>query len=167
MCKKITNIIINGKATEARQLKKIMSAIGNDKILIEKGGYIFMVLINENCCNLGIQPYQINGERKFHYELNMPEDNRLMTGFINTNHSVTLLIKATAELCDNGLSQDQKEYFYEAYVKFARFLMAYGFPSHFEIDMLTGSLLKETGIMNNVPLNIKELGALPIIYPQK
>ena len=157
----ITNIIINGAKSSPKETEKIILAMSNDNILQEKGGYLFIVSISGDCCTLGIQPYHINGERKYHYEIEMPEDEFMLTGFINSNRSLTLLFKVTPEKYKQGLSTEEKASFSEVFIRFARFLMEYSFPENFEIDLVTKSLLVSAGIVEKEPLTIKELGDLP------
>ena len=157
----ITNIIVNGTPTSPRKIKKNISAMSDEDILQEKGGYLFMVSISEDCCTLGIQPYQIDGERKYHYELEMPEDEFMLTGFINTNRSLTLLFKLTPEKYKQGLSVEEKKSFREVFIRFGRFLMEYDFPGNFEIDLVTKSLLVSADIIEKEPLTVKELANLP------
>ena len=158
----ITDIIVNGTPTSPRKIKKIISAMSNENILQEKGGYLFMVSITGYCCTLGIQPYQIGGERKYHYEIEMPEDEFMLTGFINSNRSLTLLFKLTPEKYKQGLSAEENASFREVFIRFARFLLEYNFPENFEIDFITQSLLVSAGMADKEPLTIKELGGLPI-----
>ena len=158
----ITDIIINGAQTNQRETKKIISAISNNNILQKKGGYLFMIAINGECCTLGIQPYQIDGERKYHYEIEMPEDAFMLTGFINTNRSLTLLFKLTPEKYKAGLSAEEKNSYREVFIRFARFLLEYSFPADFEIDLVTNSLLTSAGIIDKEPLTIKDLSVLAL-----
>ena len=158
----ITDIIINGKASNPSATKKIISAISDSNILQKKGGYLFMMSISGDCCNLGIQPYQIDGERKYHYEIEMPEDAFMLTGFINSNRSLTLLFKLTPEKYKAGLSQEEKNAYREVFIKFARFLLEHGFPEDFEIDLVTNSLLTSAGIIDNGPQTVEELSALTL-----
>ena len=162
MCSKITDIIINEKPTKLSEFRKIILAISNPDILAEKGGYLFMVLINGSCCNVGIQPYHINGERQYHYDMVMPENEFLLTGFINANCSLTILFKMTPEKYKTGLTVDEKASFREVFIRFARLLLEYNFPEDFEIDIVTRSLLVSAGIVNAEPLTVKELGELKI-----
>ena len=157
----ITDIIVNGTSTSPREIKKIISAISDDNTLQKKGGYLFMVSISGDCCTLGIQPYQIGGERKYHYEMEMPKDDFMLTGFVNTNRSLTLLFKLTPEKYKQGLSVEEKKSFREVFIRFARFLLEYKFPENFEIDVVTNSLLVSAGIVDKEPLTVKELGDLP------
>ncbi len=158
----ITDVIINGKATSSCKLRNIISAMSDNNILQQKGGYIFMVSIHDASCTLGIQPYQIAGERKYHYELEMPDDELMLTGFINTNRSLTLLFKLTPEKYKQGLSNEEKASFRKVFIKFARLLLEYDFPDTFEIDFVTQSLLVSAGIIDSEPLTVKELGDIEL-----
>jgi len=160
MCGEITKVMVNGKTTSPPAFKKIIAAMSNEQILREKGGYLFMVLIRGGCCYLGIKPYQINGERTHHYELDMPQDEQLLTGFINPNRSLTLLFKTTPEKCKNGFTTDEKADFRESFIQFARFLLKNGFPADFEVDSITQDLLVEADIINETTLTVGALGAL-------
>ncbi|MDA3797945.1 MAG: hypothetical protein PF692_02575 [Kiritimatiellae bacterium] len=162
MRSEITDIIVNEKPTRLSKFRKIISAISNPDILAEKGGYLFMVLIDGSCCNLGIQPYQINGERQYHYNMLMPENEFLLTGFINVNCSLTILFKVTPEKYKAGLSAYEKASFREVFIRFARLLLENNFPEDFEIDIVTRSLLLRAGIVNTEPSTVKELGELEI-----
>ena len=156
----ITDIIINGASITPPEIKKIISAMSDTNILQQKGGYLFMVSINNNCCTLGIQPYQIDGERKYHYELEMPEDDFMLTGFINSNRSLTLLFTLTPEKYKEGLSKEEKRSFRKVFIKFALLLLEYEFPGSFEIDIVTQSLLISADIVNKEPLTVKDLSEL-------
>ena len=160
MHSKIKKIIINGNPAKPCEVRKIISSISDKNILIEKGGYLFTVLISGDCCNLGILPYQIDGTRKYHFELDMPADELILTGFINTNNSITLLFKLTPEKYKRGLSPKEKSAFKEAFYRFFCFLLEYGFPGNFEIDTVTQDLLTSSGILKTAPHTAEELVSL-------
>ena len=84
----------------------------------------------------------------------------LLTGFINTNNSITVLFKLTSEKYKRGLSPEEKSAFKEAFCRFFCFLLEYGFPGNFEIDTVTQSLLISLGILNKAPHTAEELVSL-------
>ncbi len=161
----IKKVTVNGESTAPNELRKMLTAMCDKRILMEKGGYLFSVSITTDHCVLGIQPYQIHGERKYHYDLNMPMNKWLLTGFINSTQSISIIFKPTSGMYKNGLSEEEKNSFYEVYIKFARFLIEHGFSNNFEIDFATKLLLTETGILEESPGEIGELARLPAKRP--
>jgi hypothetical protein len=156
----IKKVILNGKKTRKSIIKQAVSALHNKTIIAEKGGYLFKVHIQNHHLHIGIVPYYINGQRAHHYDIEITEHKYTLTGFINSNKSISLLVKLTQEEYKKGLSLEDKTRFHETYIRFALFLLEYGYPESTEIDMVTRMLLKELELSKEIPTTIKELGNL-------
>lgn len=156
----IKKVILNKKKTSAKGLKQVVYALSSKTILAEKGGFLFKVFIENDELHFGIVPYFINGHRTHHYEVQVVDNKYTLSGFINSNESISLLIKLTPEEFKNGLTQEDKMIFYETYQRFALFLVEHGYPENTELDKVSQLLLNELEILPRIPTTISELGHL-------
>jgi hypothetical protein len=154
----ITRILLNQEEKQAGELKSIMKALSNRKILIEKSGYLFNSSIKDNCLCIGILPYFVNGERTHHYDIELPVQGKcILYGFINSNTMLALLFKPDKETYYNGFQPEMAEVFRDNYVRLARFFIENGFPGKFELDLVTKCLFEEANMFTDVPSTVKEL----------
>ncbi|MCG8571463.1 MAG: hypothetical protein MJB14_15115, partial [Spirochaetes bacterium] len=130
-------ITLNGKSSSEKEMKKIIPVLSNPAILTEKGGYLFKAIIHSDHIFLGLVPYMINNQRMNHYDLVIPDDPYRLTGFINSNCSLTIIMEVSAEYNKIGLTELQKYHFARSYIEFCEFLIHFGFNPDFELNIVT------------------------------
>lgn len=148
----ITEVVINKKVIAPKKVRKMITAMGDHKVIAAKGGYIFNVSFQESIIILGVLPYFIHGQRTRHYDIEMPEDYYKLFGFINSNGSMDLMFKVSRAEYKTGLSVETKQQFAENCIDFAKFLVEYGFPQDCIINQVTVALMTEIGIILDPPI---------------
>jgi hypothetical protein len=147
----ITECVVNGKATAFKKVRKMITAMGDHRIIAEKGGYIFSASLQKPTLILGILPYFINGHRTRHYDIDMPEDRYMLVGFVNANGTLDLMFKVSRAEYKAGLSKATKQKFAEKCISFAAFIIDHGFPEDCTINQVTVCLMTEIGIVLQTP----------------
>jgi len=154
----ISRVILNKQKKKPGELKSIIAALSDRDMLVEKSGYLFNSSINGNCLCLGILPYFIDGERTYHYDIELPEIGKcILLGFINSNEALTLLFKPEKNTYTDSFLPGMAELFRDNYVRLARFLIENGFPADFQLDLVTKCLFDETKMFKDIPATVKEL----------
>lgn len=141
--KNITEFIVNGKVTSPKQLRKIVTAMGDANIIAVKGGYIFNVSFQDATMVLGVMPYLIHGQRTRHYDIKMPEDRYMLVGFINSNGTLDLMFKVSRAEYRAGLSDETKQHYADRCITFATIMLEYGLPEHCIINPITVAIMAE------------------------
>lgn len=148
----INKIILNRDLIANKEIKRIISSLADKSILTAKGGFLIKSTVIGSVIHLAVIPYQIDGERTYHYNMIMPENAEyILTGFINSNLSLTLII-------DNKkykeLNRVQKKEFLIQYVLLSKFLIENGFNKNFSLDVITlqviNNLTEKKNYMNNI-----------------
>ena len=157
----VNNICLNGEQTSARKMEHVVAAICDPDILVEKGGFIFSVQIAPPNVRLGLVPYQIAGERQYHYHLELPENDCTLTGFFGANGRVEILIKIPTSHPGGPFTPPQVARYRTAYIDFAQFLLAHGFLPNTRLEETTRMMLTELGCFEHPPATIGELAGRP------
>ena len=153
----IDKIVLNELETSTDEFRSVVSALCNKTVLVEKGGFLFSALIKENTLYIGILPYFIEGERAYHYNINLPEEKHILIGFINSNASIDIYFKLTKEEMENGIDEELLTYFRQSYISFCKILIEHGFEEDLPFGPLTINVFKETALFPNIPKNIKQV----------
>jgi hypothetical protein len=159
----IQEIVTNGKRASEEELRTLVSALSDRNIITEKGGFIFKSRIDGEKFNFGVLPYVIEGERTHHYDIDIGGSKFNLIGFINSNLSMTILIKLDFEDCKKGLSEEDKKLFVRQYSALAEFLLKYGFPTNFKLDQISGDLLVEAGLAKNNVDRVADLSKIETV----
>ena len=158
----ISTVILNEKPASSEELKKIVTALCDKKIIVEKGGFLFSSCIRGNTLYIGILPYFTNGERNYHYNIELPEDKSILTGFINSNASLEIFFKLTIEEQKKKLTSDQIFRFRENYIKLCRFFLENGFSGSFKFSPIAIAPLVELGIFPEAPDTVEKFAKLKV-----
>lgn len=154
----MNRIYINSKKANRNKIKALIEAISNKTILTEKGGFLLKVTVLADQIYIGIIPNYINGERTFHYDIEIGVENEFtLIGAVNHQQVFTLLFKPVNPI----LPDKAKEQYYTAYKKFADFLFSNGYNNIGELDWITQKILTESNVSNNSIKTLKELATLP------
>ena len=153
----MNRIYINNKKANLNTIKAMIEAISNKTILTEKGGFLLKVTVLADQIYIGIIPNFINGERTYHYDIEIGVENEFtLIGAINNQQIFTLLFKPINPI----LSGKAKELYYTAYKEFADFLFTNGYKNIGELDWITQKILTESEVCSNNIKTLKELAAL-------
>lgn len=139
----VKELVLNGESMDPSTLSTMISALCDPRILAEKGGYVFTLFLEGNRFHLGLTPSIINGERQYHYDLIVAENPGSLTGFINPDGSVELIVKLPKGTTPTKLSNSELTRFHETYVRFARFLVERGFPPDVTLNPCSRMVLEE------------------------
>ena len=158
----LTRILLNEKEKSAKDLKTVITTLSDHDMLIIKSGYLFNSSISDNCLCLGLLPYFIDGQRTYHYDIDLSVKGKcILFGFINPNETISLLFKPRKDTYNGTFLPGIADIFSDNYIRFARFLVENGFSGSFELDFSTKNLLEETKLFEDTPSTVKELALLP------
>ena len=150
----MSRIYINNKKADCNTIKAMIEAISNKTILTEKGGFLLKVTVLTDYIYIGIIPNFINGERTYHYDIEIGIENEFtLIGAINHQQIFTLLFKPINPI----LTSKAKEQYYTVYREFADFLFTNGYNNTGELDWITQKILTESEVCSNSVKTLKEL----------
>ncbi len=150
------SIFLNKKKLSAKATRKIFNSIQNEKIIKEKGGYIFKSSICKSNFHIGIVPSFIEGERTHHYDIELGyEDEYILTGFINIDRTIGFLFTPPGK--KESINQDFRDGLKESYSKTAEILIQNGFPPDFRLDWITKKMLEDAKLFLQTPENLDQL----------
>ena len=151
-------IILNGEEKSKKEIRQILKAVSNKKILKEKGGYVTKASIVNNHLFIGIIPAFIEGWKKYHYDIELEfEDQFSLIGSINADESMTIVFKLDKETYKRGLSKNEQIKLRNNYIKYAHFFIDIGFSGDLKMDEPTKMILKKSGLFEKIPLTLSEL----------
>jgi len=163
----IARVILNDEEKSEESLGAIIPVLSNRDILIEKGGYIFNSSISDNCLCLSIRPCFIDGQRMYHYEIELPVKGEcVLFGFITSN-GLALLFKPESNTYERGFLPGMAAIFRDNYVRLARFLVEHGFSRHFALEFTTISTLEEVRLFAEIPATVNELALRTAAFDAK
>jgi hypothetical protein len=152
----VRKVTLNGKTGKPSIARSFIAALNSERIITEKGGFLFKVLVAGDMLVLGVTPCFIDGERTYHYNSQLPgEDEFTLIGSITPDGTFEILFKP---LSLDLSPQDIRKYA-DTYVMFARFLMKNGYSGHGRLDAMTVSMIREAELFNPVPENLAELAS--------
>ncbi len=157
-------IILNGEEKNPNEIRKILAAISNKKILKEKGGYVTKTSILDNHFFIGIIPAFIEGRKKYHYDIKLEYENQFtLIGSINADETMTIVFKLDKETYLRGLSEKEKAKMRNNYIKFARVFTDNGFPEDFKLDSSTIMLLERSRLFEKTPKILEEISKVEVL----
>jgi len=140
---KVSKVTCNGKTGDASVLSPWIAALNNPRIVTEKAGFIFKVGLAGSHLMLAVEPCLIQGERRYHYNLHLAQEDVLyLSGNVDA-HGVFMLIAKPRSL---PLAAGDKTAFLALYQTFAGLLLAQGYRQAGALDEVTRSVLTELGL---------------------
>lgn len=137
------NVTLNGAPIGAPELRAVVASLCDPPSIREKGGFLFKASLQEATVHLGVLPYFIGTERCYHYHIVLPgADPFRLTGFINSNLSMTLLVDADNRSARERLTDEDKRAYVSRFRRFAEFLVGQGFDPDFAVDQVTIHMLR-------------------------
>lgn len=147
----VREVTLNGKTGKPSIARSFIEALNDERIITEKGGFLFKVLVAGEMLVLGVTPCFIDGERTYHYNSQLPgEDEFTLIGSITPDGTFEILFKPLSL----ELSPEDIRKYADTYVMFARFLLENGYSGQGRLDTMTVSMLREAGLFNQVPEDI-------------
>jgi len=149
-------VTLNGKTGKPSIARSFIEALNDERIITEKGGFLFKVLAAGNRLVLGVTPYFIDGGRTYHYDTQLPgEDEFTLIGSVTPSGTFEILFKPLSM----NLSPEEIRQYSHTYVMFARFLLENGYAGQGRLDEVTISLLREAGLFHPAPRDLAGLAS--------
>ncbi len=155
-------LTLNGTPIDAPALRALIASLCDPPTIREKGGFLFKVSLPEAAVHLGVLPYFIGTERCYHYHIILPgKDPFRLTGFINSNLSMTLLVDADNRSARERLTDEDRRAYVERFRRFAEFLVGQGFDPDFAIDQVTIHMLRAIAAPAFSPATVAGMATMP------
>jgi len=152
----VRRVTLNGKMGKPSIVKGFIDALNDDRIITEKGGYLFKALTLGRRLVLGVTPYFIEGGRTFHYDTKLPGENEYtLIGSVTPEGIFDILFKPNSR----ELSTEDVLRYADSYVIFARFLLENGYCGEGRLDEVTVGMLQGAGLFIPAPTSITGLAA--------
>ena len=149
----INKVTLNSKTGEPSIAIHWIRALDDERILVGKAGFLFKASLCENHLMLAVEPCLINGERSYHYNMSLEqEDAYTLIGYVNARGVFTILFRAESP----ELSVRQIEMHSETFRRFAGFLLEAGYAGEGLLDEVTQTVLKKLEFLP-VPSTLFEL----------
>ncbi len=154
--KHLREVTLNGKTGKPSIAGGFIEALNDERIITEKGGFLFKALTTGDRLVLGVTPSFIDGERTYHYDSQLPgEDEFTLIGSVTANGTFEILFKPLSM----QLKPEDIQKYADTYVMFARFLLEGGYSGQGRLTPVTVSLLREAGFFNPVPEDLAGLAS--------
>jgi len=144
-------IILNRQPVSDSEIKKIITSLSDPAVIQTKGGFLLKSYLDGTTLYLEILPYMINGERTYHYNMHLPESAEFgLSGFINSNKSITLLPIVSGDFAKEGFTEKQKKGFLNQIIQLCHYCIKWGFDDNFAVDFVTGQILTQLGVSGEI-----------------
>ena len=158
------NVILNGTAAKPSALTLLKEALSTPNIVTEKGGYLFKSRMDGQAFHFGILPNFLNGQRTYHYDIDIGPSEFNLIGSINANGSLTAVFKLDRAKVGHPLPEAVREEYRRQYAVLAWFLIDCGLSPSFPLDSISIGVLDEAGIVKHSP--VKTIGPLILLHQQ-
>jgi hypothetical protein len=137
-----SRVTLNGKSGDASVVQEWVGALNDPRIVREKAGFLFKVLLDGDHLMLAATPCLINGERLHHYDQELGIDSAYtLLGDVNASGIFTILFKPE----NRNLSDEQKTRYLKTFRQFAKLLLAQGYTGEGILSDVTRTVLQEIG----------------------
>ncbi len=153
-------VMLNGEAVSAKDLAFLAKAMSTPDIVKEKGGYLFKSRVDGQTFHFGIMPNFLNGQRTYHYDIDIGPSEFNLIGSINANGSLTAVFKLDRAKIGHPIPVADREEYRRQYAQLARFLIECGLPSSFPLDYITTEVLREAQLCEEPAINLGQLAGL-------
>lgn len=151
---KLLEINLNGQKAGRSLTKSMIKGLNNKKIRTEKGGYLFKAASDETTLYLGILPEFNQGDRNYHYNIELPGNpDFFLTGSLNPDGVFTILFIPK----EKKLSSSSIAAYRNIYLTFADNLLSLGLKEPGELDMVTKMLLQSSGLFPEGPVSLLQI----------
>ncbi len=147
---------LNGKTGKPSIALGFIEALNDERIITEKGGFLFKALAAGDRLVLGVTPCFIDGERTYHYDTELPGENEFtLIGSVTPDGIFEILFKPRSRILP---SEDIRKYA-DIYVMFARFLLENGYSGQGILSTVTIGMLREAELFHTLPDNLAGLAS--------
>ncbi|NOQ22985.1 MAG: hypothetical protein GQ565_10125 [Candidatus Aegiribacteria sp.] len=148
---------LNGKTGKPSIARSFIGALNDERIITEKGGFLFKALATGDRLVLGVTPCFIDGERTYHYDTRLPgEDEFTLIGSVIPDGTFEIFFRPLSK----ELSPEDIRKYADSYVIFARFLLENGYSGHGRLDTVTVSMLREARLFHPAPEDLAGLASV-------
>jgi hypothetical protein len=151
---KLLDINLNGQKAGRSLIKSMITGLNDKNIRTEKGGYLFKAAADEKTLFLGILPEFNQGERNYHYNIELPgSPEYFLTGSLNPEGIFSILfIPVEKEL--SSASVESYKYIYKI---LAENLLERGITPPGELNMVTTMILESSGLFPEGPVSLVQI----------
>lgn len=144
-------INLNGEKAGRRLVKSMIKGLNDKAVRTAKGGFLFKASADEKTLYLGILPEFNQGERNYHYNINLPGDPEyFLTGSLNPEGVFSILFVPR----EKELSEESREAYRNLYKCFAETLLNLGLNRPGELNMVTTMLLESSAVLPDGPVSL-------------
>lgn len=147
-------IKLNGEVASSQDLTLLAKALSTPTIVREKGGYLFKSRMDPQAFHFGILPNFLNGQRTYHYDIDIGPSEFNLIGSINASGSLTAVFKPARTKSGHVLLEANSGEYRRQYGELARFLIECGLPSSFPLDSISTDVLRETQLCGECAITI-------------
>jgi len=141
-------VTLNGKTGKPSIVKQFIIALNDERIIAEKGGFLFKVLATGDRLILNILPCFIDCRRTYHYETLLQGENEFtLIGSITPGGSFEILFRPLSM----ELSPEDVRRYSDSYVILARFLLENGYSGQGSLGSVTVDILRAARLFQAVP----------------
>jgi hypothetical protein len=149
-------VTLNGKTGKPSIATGFIGALNDERIISEKGGFLFKILAVDERLILGITPCFVDGVRTYHYDTRLPgEDEFMLIGSVTPRGSFEILFQPLS----GDLSPEDAVRYADSYVIFARFLLENGYSGQGRLGSVTIDILGAAGLFQPVPEDLAGLAS--------
>jgi hypothetical protein len=149
----INKVTLNGNAGGYSVAQDWICALNDERIVREKAGFLFKASLCEDHWMLAVAPCLINGERSYHYNMLLEQENQFtLIGSVDAQGAFTILFKPESR---ESVERSAAVYI-GVFRQFAKFLGDTGYTGRGALDEVTQRVLKQLGI-SPVPESIFSL----------
>ncbi|MBN1256621.1 MAG: hypothetical protein JXA52_02815 [Planctomycetes bacterium] len=163
MSAEITKITLNDEFVEPREVSEILSAVSDQKIILEKGGYVFKASIVDTHLYLGLRPCFLGDRKIYHYDLTLPVDSLFtLSGNFNSNGTITMLFELAKRHVDKLSRKELESKICACALELARFFIGNGIPGGMALDTASQLFLEHSNLFDSIPQTLAELAEAKI-----
>lgn len=152
----VREVTLNGKTGKPALAGSFIGALSDERIITEKGGFLFKVLAAGRRLVLGVTPYFIDGGRTYHYDTRLPGENEFtLIGSVTSGGIFEILFRPLSK----ELSHEDIRKYVDTYVIFARFLLENGYSGKGMLETSTIKMLREAKLFKPVPEDLAGLAS--------
>lgn len=159
---RIRRVVLNGEPAAGRQVRAMVRAIGDARILVEKGGFLLRAAVDGETLALAVIPCIINGARTHHYEMPLPVENAgTLMGGVTAEGAFTLLFRPESV----PVPPAQVAAVADTAVQLARFLLEHGYAGPGPLDGVTQGCFAEIAAFAALPSTLADLAGQDGSHP--
>ena len=148
----VARMVLNGKTVKQEEFYRKFTAVLRPEKLTAFGGILFKAGLSGNTFFLGILPNFHEGERGYHHDIHLPEENEFtLVGGITAQRELTILFKCT-EMTD----EKRKEY-RRVYRVLAGIVDQCDGDDTVSLDWITVKLIEEQRVFQEIPKNLADI----------